>query len=66
MANYENHHYDKELLKTSASPFGNIKINPMADLEQVRKLIEKYSEETPNCYKLSADWCFLDCKYYYG
>lgn len=62
MTDYENHHYDKDLLKSSATAFGSIKINPIADLEQVRKLIEKYTEETASCLKLSADWCFLDCK----
>lgn len=63
MSDYENHHYDKELLKTTANQFGNVKIDPMADLEQVRKLVEKYSEETSTCAKLSPDWCFLDCEF---
>lgn len=63
MTDYENHHYDKDLLRQSGTLLGNIKINPISDLEQVRKMVEKYCEETPSCLKLSADWCFLDCKF---
>lgn len=62
MTDYEHHHYDKDLLRQSAILFGNIEVNPIADLEQVRNMIMKYTEETPECEKLSADWCFVDCE----
>ena len=62
MTDYEHHHYDKELLKKSATTFGAIEVNPIADLEQVRSMINKYGEETPDSPKLSPDWCFVDCE----
>lgn len=63
MTDYEKHHYDKELLKQSAINLGNIDVNPIADLEQIRNLINKYLEDTPELQTLLPDWCFLDCKY---
>ncbi|XP_021928119.1 eye-specific diacylglycerol kinase [Zootermopsis nevadensis] len=45
MSDYEQHHYDKELLKQAAVPLGVIEVNPVSDLEQVRKLINKLQEE---------------------
>lgn len=63
MTDYEHHHYDKDLLKQSAVLLGNIEVNPIADLEQVRNLINKYTEENAECSKLSPDWCFVDCSY---
>lgn len=62
MTDYEHHHYDKDLLRQSAVLLGNIEVNPIADLEQVRNMIIKYTEETAECGKLSPDWCFVDCK----
>lgn len=63
MTDYEQHHYDKELLKNSALNLGTIEVNPIADLEQIRSVINKYCEDTADCQKLSPDWCFVDCKY---
>lgn len=61
MQAYEQHHYDKELLKQSAENLGNIELNPIADLEQVRKIINKLCDEE----QLSQDWCFVDCKFHF-
>lgn len=63
MSDYEQHHYDKELLKKSALNLGMIEVNPIADLEQIRNIINKYCEDATECQKLSPDWCFVDCKY---
>ncbi|XP_069679384.1 eye-specific diacylglycerol kinase isoform X2 [Periplaneta americana] len=68
MTDYEQHHYDKELLKQAAVPLGVIEVNPVSDLEQVRKLINKLQEENSNSNtennelqtSLSPDWCFVD------
>lgn len=62
MTNYDKFHYDKELLIKSGTPVGTIEVNPIADLEQVRNMINKYIQETPETAKLSMDWCFVDCK----
>ena len=62
MTDYETHHYDKDLLRQSATFFATIKLNQMTDLEQIRKAVESYCEENANTPKLLSDWCFLDCK----
>lgn len=62
MSDYEQHHYDKETLKQSATVLGSIEVNPTSDLENVRILINKLSEEGIDSPKLSPDWCFIDCK----
>uniref|UniRef100_A0A182W4K4 Diacylglycerol kinase n=1 Tax=Anopheles minimus TaxID=112268 RepID=A0A182W4K4_9DIPT len=59
MADYEQHHYDKELLRQSAVTLGSLEV-PVTDLEQVRVLINKYCSEQPDSPKLSPDWCFID------
>lgn len=45
---------------------GEIEVAPVADLEQVRQMVNKLqensSEPSENCPKLSPDWCFVDCK----
>lgn len=43
---------------------GEIEVAPVADLEQVRQMVNKL-QETPSdtCPKLSPDWCFVDCKF---
>lgn len=61
MTDYEIHHYDKDLLRQSATIIANLKLNPDLDLESVRRTIEHYCEENPNT-KLNSDWCYLDCK----
>ncbi|XP_046395493.1 eye-specific diacylglycerol kinase isoform X2 [Ischnura elegans] len=61
MSDYEQHHYDKDLLKQAAISLGTIEVSPTADLEQVRNLINKLQEEGGNATtKLSPDWCFVD------
>lgn len=62
MTDYETHHYDRNLLRQSATLFATIKLNPVSDLEQVRKVLESYCEENTNLPKLLNDWCFLDCE----
>lgn len=61
MSDYEQHHYDKDLLAQAASEIGMLEVSPGADLEQVRNLINQMLEE-PAGTKLSPDWCFIDCK----
>nr|XP_018903201.1 PREDICTED: eye-specific diacylglycerol kinase isoform X6 [Bemisia tabaci] len=67
MMDYEQHHYDKEKLRQSAMCLGEIEVNPSADLEQVRQIINKLQEEPPKTTesgeiipKLTPDWCFVD------
>lgn len=63
MTDYEQHHYDKELLKQSAMHLGSIEVNPIADLEQIRHVITKHCEDAPEFPTLSPEWCFVDCKF---
>jgi diacylglycerol kinase (ATP) len=65
MSDYDQHHYDKEKLKSSAQHMGAIEVNPVSDLEQVRLIVNKFSEDQPDGPKLSPDWCFIDCKCLY-
>ncbi|KAF4525636.1 hypothetical protein B566_EDAN001236 [Ephemera danica] len=61
MSDYEQHHYDKELLTQTAATLGTIEVSPSADLEQVRQMIIKLQEEnTDPSARLSSDWCFVD------
>ncbi|XP_046665823.1 eye-specific diacylglycerol kinase isoform X2 [Homalodisca vitripennis] len=64
MADYEQHHYDKQLLKQAAIKMGEIEVAAVADLEQVRQMVNKLqetpSESSDSCPKLSPDWCFVD------
>jgi diacylglycerol kinase (ATP) len=62
MSDYEQHHYDKEIMKQSATILGSIEVNPVSDLEAVRVLINKLCEEAQEGQKFSPDWCFIDCK----
>ncbi|KAK9722559.1 Ankyrin repeats (3 copies) [Popillia japonica] len=57
MGDYEQHHYDKELLMQAAVHVGNLNVNPLADLEQVRTQVNRFLEENP-C--VTPDWCFVD------
>lgn len=41
---------------------GAIEVSHVADLEQVRSQINKLLADSNNDYKLSSDWCFVDCK----
>ncbi|KAK4320556.1 hypothetical protein Pmani_008562, partial [Petrolisthes manimaculis] len=63
MFDYEQHHYDKEKLRSASSSLGMIMIDQDADLEQVRKHINRMIEETGKGRSgrlLSDSWCFLD------
>ncbi|XP_072941929.1 eye-specific diacylglycerol kinase isoform X2 [Epargyreus clarus] len=59
MADYERHHYDKELLAKTADRVGSIEANPAADLEQIRSLIQNVIKESPAHSNL-VDWWFVD------
>lgn len=63
MSDYEQHHYDKEIMKQSATAIGTIEVNPALDLEAIRVLINKLCDEGHDSPKLSPDWCFIDCKF---
>ncbi|KAK9497653.1 hypothetical protein O3M35_004341 [Rhynocoris fuscipes] len=62
MADYEQHHYEKQLLKESAVKIGELEVTPVADLEQVRGLINKLQEDLGNAKGENGcfDWCFID------
>lgn len=82
MSDYEQHHYDKDVLtqrgeihtcnlarvvkttisQLAATTLGSIDVSPSADLEQVRQMIVKLQENSEPAARLSADWCFVDCK----
>ncbi|XP_025411315.1 eye-specific diacylglycerol kinase isoform X2 [Sipha flava] len=69
LQDYEQHHCDKELLVQSSINMGEIEVEPIADLETVRNLVEKLElnsglskDHVGNVMpKLSPDWCFVDC-----
>ncbi|XP_026687805.1 eye-specific diacylglycerol kinase-like [Diaphorina citri] len=70
MFDYEQNHYDKNLLRQKATCLGEIEVSPVIDLEQVRKMVNKLQEESKPIQdggtelpKLSPDWVFVDCKY---
>ena len=58
MAEYQQHYCDKEVLRLLAKPFGVIKVDSYADLEFVRKSVEKIQEN--NLHRLPSEWCYLD------
>ncbi|XP_055914439.1 eye-specific diacylglycerol kinase isoform X1 [Eupeodes corollae] len=60
MPNYEQYHYDKDMLKNTAVNLGNVEIDPVSDLEQVRNTINKFFEESTSYPKMSQEWCFVD------
>nr|XP_026491066.1 eye-specific diacylglycerol kinase isoform X2 [Vanessa tameamea] len=59
MADYERHHYDKELLAKTAERIGTLDVNPAADLEQMRTLIQNMIKES-HTYSNLVDWWFVD------
>ncbi|GBP91906.1 Eye-specific diacylglycerol kinase [Eumeta japonica] len=59
MAEYERHHYDKELLAKAAERLGTLELNPAADLEQVRVLVQNMIKES-QAYSNLSDWWFVD------
>lgn len=46
----------------SAINLGSIEVKPTSDLEQVRIIINKLIEESPDIPKFPTEWCFVDCK----
>lgn len=61
MVDYDQHHYDKEVLMKTAVDFGAVVVNPISDLENVRGQINKHLlERGGEAARLSADWCFVD------
>uniref|UniRef100_A0A336MC81 Diacylglycerol kinase n=2 Tax=Culicoides sonorensis TaxID=179676 RepID=A0A336MC81_CULSO len=60
MADYEQFHHDKDALQKCATNLGNIDVNPVSDLEQIRVIVNRFCEELPDSPKLSPDWCFVD------
>lgn len=63
MANYDKHHYDKEQLVKSGTDIGSIVVNPIADLQQVRAIIDKLVTESMDSKQPVPEWCFIDCKF---
>ncbi|XP_028158056.1 eye-specific diacylglycerol kinase isoform X2 [Ostrinia furnacalis] len=59
MVDYERHHYDKELLAKTAERVGTLEVNPAADLEQMRGLIQNMIKES-QAYSNLVDWWFVD------
>ncbi|XP_034825506.1 eye-specific diacylglycerol kinase isoform X4 [Maniola hyperantus] len=59
MVDYERHHYDKELLAKTADRVGTLEVNPAADLEQLRTLVQNMIKESQT-YSNLVDWWFVD------
>ncbi|CAK1551869.1 unnamed protein product [Leptosia nina] len=59
MADYERHHYDKELLAKAAERIGTLEVNPATDLEQMRNLVQNLIKES-QAYSNIVDWWFVD------
>lgn len=64
MQQYEQYHYDKDMLRKLANKLGKIDIESQCDLEQVRNMLNAKFEESISYPKVSQDWCFIDCKCY--
>ncbi|XP_064538656.1 eye-specific diacylglycerol kinase-like isoform X4 [Drosophila montana] len=60
MQQYEQHHYDKEMLRKLANKLGHIEIDSQCDLEHVRSMLNAKFEESISYPKVSQDWCFID------
>ncbi|KAH8414748.1 hypothetical protein KR215_002203, partial [Drosophila sulfurigaster] len=60
MQQYEQYHYDKEMLRKLANKLGQIEIESQCDLEHVRNLLNAKFEESISYPKVSQDWCFID------
>lgn len=64
MQQYEQYHYDKEMLRKLANKLGQIEIESQCDLEHVRNMLNTKFEESISYPKVSQDWCFIDCELY--
>ncbi|XP_054729510.1 eye-specific diacylglycerol kinase isoform X3 [Anastrepha obliqua] len=60
MQQYEQYHYDKEMLRKLANKLGKMEIESQCDLEQVRNMLNAKFEESITYPKVSQDWCFID------
>ncbi|XP_039500693.1 eye-specific diacylglycerol kinase isoform X12 [Drosophila santomea] len=60
MQQYEQYHYDKEMLRKLANKLGQIEIESQCDLEHVRNMLNTKFEESISYPKVSQDWCFID------
>ncbi|KAH8408993.1 hypothetical protein KR009_004912, partial [Drosophila setifemur] len=60
MQQYEQYHYDKEMLRKLANKLGLIEIESQCDLEHVRSMLNAKFEESISYPKVSQDWCFID------
>ncbi|XP_017083797.1 eye-specific diacylglycerol kinase isoform X15 [Drosophila eugracilis] len=60
MQQYEQYHYDKEMLRKLANKLGHIDIESQCDLEHVRNMLNAKFEESISYPKVSQDWCFID------
>ncbi|XP_032594332.1 eye-specific diacylglycerol kinase isoform X7 [Drosophila grimshawi] len=60
MQQYEQYHYDKEMLRRLANRLGQIDIESQCDLEHVRHMLNAKFEESITYPKVSQDWCFID------
>ncbi|XP_030244202.1 eye-specific diacylglycerol kinase-like isoform X3 [Drosophila navojoa] len=60
MQQYEQYHYDKEMLRKLANKLGQIEIESQCDLEHVRNMLNAKFEESISYPKVSQDWCFID------
>ncbi|XP_054087521.1 eye-specific diacylglycerol kinase isoform X3 [Zeugodacus cucurbitae] len=60
MQQYEQYHYDKDMLRKLANKLGKMEIESQCDLEQVRNMLNAKFEESITYPKVSQDWCFID------
>ncbi|XP_052849066.1 eye-specific diacylglycerol kinase isoform X13 [Drosophila gunungcola] len=60
MQQYEQYHYEKEMLRKLANKLGQIDIESQCDLEHVRNMLNTKFEESISYPKVSQDWCFID------
>ncbi|XP_017851548.1 eye-specific diacylglycerol kinase isoform X2 [Drosophila busckii] len=60
MLQYEQYHYDKEMLRKLANKLGTLEVESQSDLEHVRHLLNMKFDESISYPKVSQDWCFID------
>ncbi|XP_063636187.1 eye-specific diacylglycerol kinase-like isoform X2 [Cydia splendana] len=59
MDDYERYHYEKEVLAQTAETLGVLEVNPAADLELMRVLIQSLIKES-EAHSTLDDWWFVD------
>ncbi|XP_017139867.1 eye-specific diacylglycerol kinase isoform X4 [Drosophila miranda] len=60
MQQYEQYHYQREMLSKLANKLGQIEIDSQCDLDHVRNMLNAKFEESITYPKVSQDWCFVD------